>query len=314
MASLNSPLHPKALRYLAAVAQLGSVQAAAREVSISASAIDRQILMLEEDMGVPLFERLPRGMRLTAAGELLLALSQRWKTDLNRTLSDVKQLQGVSQGQLRLAAMDSHVNGFLPGFIHRVAQEHPGIVLEVDVVSTDEAVRCLTEGAVDLAIAFNLKPQRELHLVWTADLPLGCVAATSHALAASQAGQFQGGRRLAPGGAKPRAGDPPLPGAPSQLVAAGSAPATGDQFIATGQEPGQEREPCGANLRARRRAGNPGGQRALHPAERQERPAPDHRGWPSARARSIPRIGRIVADLLADHVERYLAAVRAKSA
>ena len=122
MAALNSPLHPKALRYLAAVAQLGSVQAAAREVSISASAIDRQILMLEEDMGVPLFERLPRGMRLTAAGELLLALSQRWKTDLNRTLSDVKQLQGVSQGQLRLAAMDSHVNGFLPGFIHRVAQ------------------------------------------------------------------------------------------------------------------------------------------------------------------------------------------------
>jgi molybdenum-dependent DNA-binding transcriptional regulator ModE len=68
MATLNSPLHPKALRYLAAVAQLGSVQAAAREVSISASAIDRQILMLEEDMGVPLFERLPRGMRLTAAG------------------------------------------------------------------------------------------------------------------------------------------------------------------------------------------------------------------------------------------------------
>ncbi|HMT33238.1 MAG TPA: LysR family transcriptional regulator [Dermatophilaceae bacterium] len=72
MATLNSPLHPKALRYLTAVAQLGSVQAAAREVSISASAIDRQILMLEEDMGVPLFERLPRGMRLTAAGELLL--------------------------------------------------------------------------------------------------------------------------------------------------------------------------------------------------------------------------------------------------
>ncbi|MDP2021345.1 MAG: LysR family transcriptional regulator, partial [Hydrogenophaga sp.] len=86
MSNLNSPLHPKALRSVAAVAQLGSVQAAAREVSISASAIDRQILILEEDLGVPLFERLPRGMRLTAAGELLLALSQRWKADLNRTL------------------------------------------------------------------------------------------------------------------------------------------------------------------------------------------------------------------------------------
>lgn len=183
MSSLNQLLHPKALRYLAAVAQLGSVQAAAREVSISASAIDRHILLLEEDLGLPLFERQPRGMRLTAAGELLLALSQRWKADLNRTLSDVKQLQGVSQGQLRLAAMDSHVNGFLPEFVLAVAQEHPGIVLEVDIVSTDDAVQRLRAGEVDLAVAFNLKPSRDLHIVASAELPLGCVVAPGHPLA-----------------------------------------------------------------------------------------------------------------------------------
>ncbi|MGQ3001533.1 MAG: LysR family transcriptional regulator [Hydrogenophaga sp.] len=184
MSSLNQLLHPKALRYLAAVAQLGSVQAAAREVSISASAIDRHILLMEEDLGLPLFERQPRGMRLTAAGELLLALSQRWKTDLNRTLSDIKHLQGVSQGQLRLAAMDSHVNGFLPEFVAVVAREHPGIVLEVDIVSTDDAVQRLRAGEVDLAVAFNLKPGRDLHIVASAELPLGCVVAPGHPLAA----------------------------------------------------------------------------------------------------------------------------------
>jgi DNA-binding transcriptional LysR family regulator len=191
MSSLNQLLHPKALRYLAAVAQLGSVQAAAREVSISASAIDRHILLLEEDLGLPLFERLPRGMRLTAAGELLLALSQRWKADLNRTLSDVKHLQGVSQGQLRLAAMDSHTNGFLPEFVLAVAQEHPGIVLEVDIVSTDDAVQRLRAGEVDLAVAFNLKPSRELHIVASAELPLGCVVAPGHPLAAQSHVSFK---------------------------------------------------------------------------------------------------------------------------
>lgn len=184
MSKLHNLLHPKALRYLAAVAQLGSVQAAAREVSISASAIDRHILLLEEDLGLPLFERLPRGMRLTAAGELLLALSQRWKADLNRALSDIKHLQGVSHGQLRLAAMDSHANGFLPEFVQLVAQEHPGVVLEVDVLSPDEAVQRLREGEVDLAIVFNLKPSRELHIVASAELPLGCVVAPDHPLAA----------------------------------------------------------------------------------------------------------------------------------
>ncbi len=179
----NNPLHPKALRYLSAVAQLGSVQAAAREVSISASAIDRQILLLEQDLGVPLFERLPRGMRPTAAGELLLALSQRWKADLNRTLSDIQQLQGVNQGQLRIAAMDSHANGLLPEFVHTVHTEYPGVELDVEIVNTDDAVRHLLAGDVDLLVAFNLKASRDLHIVATADLPLGCVMAPQHPLA-----------------------------------------------------------------------------------------------------------------------------------
>ncbi|MEP6970110.1 MAG: LysR family transcriptional regulator [Betaproteobacteria bacterium] len=181
--NLNSPLHPRALRYVAAVAQLGSVQAAAREVSISASAIDRQILNLEEHLGVPLFERLSRGMRLTAAGELLLALSQRWKADLNRTLSDIKQLEGVSQGQLRLAAMDSHANGFLPEFLRVATREHPGIVIDIEIVSPDDAVTHLLNGDVDIAVTFNLKPQRELNLMWSAELPLGCAVAAGHPLA-----------------------------------------------------------------------------------------------------------------------------------
>lgn len=179
----NSPLLPKALRYLAAVAELGSVQAAARDVSISASAIDRQILLLEEDLGMPLFERLPRGMQLTAAGELLVALAQRWKNDLNRTLSDIQQLQGIHHGQLRLAAMDSHANGFLPAFVQAIARDHPRIVLDVEIVSPDEAAALLLAGEADIAVAFNLKPQRELNLLWSAELPLGCAVAAAHPLA-----------------------------------------------------------------------------------------------------------------------------------
>ena len=179
-----SLLQPRVLRYLAAVAQTGSIQAAAREVSISASAIDRQLLQLEAELGVPLFEREPRGMRMTAAGEVVLALAQRWRLDINRTLSDLKQLQGVNQGQLRLAAMDSHANGLLPSFVSAVAAAHPGIVLEVELVTPDEAVRRLHEGDVDLAIAFNVKASRELHLVWTTELPLGCLVGAQHPLAA----------------------------------------------------------------------------------------------------------------------------------
>ena len=176
-------LLPKALRYAEEVAKAGSIQAAAKELNLSASAIDRQILLLEADLGVPLFERQPSGMRLTAAGEIVVVLARRWRSDLNRAWLEIRQLQGVSQGKLRLAAMDSHTNGFLAVFVERLAREHPKIRLEIDIMSTDQAAAALVEGTLDIAVAFNLKPQRELHLVWQTGLPLGCVVAPQHPLA-----------------------------------------------------------------------------------------------------------------------------------
>ena len=176
-------LLPRSLRYAQEVAKAGSVQAAAKELSISASAIDRQVLLLEADLGVPLFERLPGGMRLTAAGEIIVVLARRWRADIDRVGIEIKQLQGVDQGRLKLAAMDSHTNGFLPLFVARLAQQYPRIQLEIDIMSTDQAAAALVGGELDIAVAFNLKPQRDLHLVWSAGLPLGCIVAPSHPLA-----------------------------------------------------------------------------------------------------------------------------------
>ncbi len=176
-------IFPRQLRYTEEVAKVGSIQGAAKELNISASAIDRQILLLEADLGVPLFERLPTGMRLTAAGEIIVVLARRWRSDISRAWLEVKQLQGVDQGRLKLAAMDSHANGFLPLFVARWAKLYPRIRLEIDIMSTDQAVTALLDGELDIAIAFNLKPQRDVHVIWSDGLPLGCVVAPAHPLA-----------------------------------------------------------------------------------------------------------------------------------
>ena len=89
------------------------------------------------------------------------------------------------------------------------------------MLSPDEAVQRLREGEVDLAIVFNLKPSRDLHVVASAELPLGCVVAPDHPLAGLAAGRVQGRGRLAAGGPEPGTGDPPLPGEAAQLAAAG---------------------------------------------------------------------------------------------
>lgn len=180
---MRGSLVPASLRYADQVARSGSIQKAAKELNVAASAIDRQILLLEQDLNVALFERSPRGMRLTPAGDALVTLARRWRADERRTASEIQQLQGINQGHVRLVAMDSQTNGLLPGFIARLAREHPRISLEIEIASPDEAISALLAGNADIAAVFNLSPRRDVHVLWSADLPFGCVVAPDHALA-----------------------------------------------------------------------------------------------------------------------------------
>jgi DNA-binding transcriptional LysR family regulator len=180
---MRASLVPSALRYVDQVARSGSIQRAAKEMNIAASAINRQILMLERDLGVTLFDRVVSGMRLTSAGDTVVTLARRWRTDERRADADLKRLRGINQGHVRLVAMDSHANGFLPRAVEAIAERHPRISLEIQIASTDEAQTALLGGEADLAAAFNLTPHRDLHVIWRRELPFGCVVATRHELA-----------------------------------------------------------------------------------------------------------------------------------
>ena len=180
---MRASLVPSALRYVDQVARSGSIQRAAKEMNIAASAINRQILLLERDLGVTLFDRVARGMRLTSAGDTVVTLARRWRTDERRADADLKRLLGINQGHVRLIAMDSHANGFLPRVVQVIAEKHPRISLEIQIASTDEAQAALLGGEADLVTAFNLPPHRDLHVIWRRELPLGCVVAPKHVLA-----------------------------------------------------------------------------------------------------------------------------------
>src|ERR1700675_1447540 len=67
---------PRLLTYVDAVARYGSIRKAADTLNIASSALNRQILDLEADLGAPLFERLPRGVRVTSAGEAFLVYAR----------------------------------------------------------------------------------------------------------------------------------------------------------------------------------------------------------------------------------------------
>lgn len=180
-------LVPRPLRYVLAVAEHGSVQAASRALGIAASAIDRQIHALEDAGQAPLFERMPRGMRLTPAGEALIVLARRWQADADRLDAHLKEMQGQERGDVRLTAMDSLANSILPDLVAWVRETHPRIHLSIEIATPADAAAALDEGTTDLVVAFNLPSHRYQHQLWTERLPFGCAMAAGHPLAGEAA-------------------------------------------------------------------------------------------------------------------------------
>ena len=104
--SRNRLRPPRVLTYVDAVARFGSIRKAAEALNIASSALNRQILDLETDLGAPLFERLPRGVRLTSAGEAFLVYARLVISELKAVELRIEQLRGLVRGQVSVAAAE----------------------------------------------------------------------------------------------------------------------------------------------------------------------------------------------------------------
>lgn len=176
-------LVPRALQYLEQVAHLGSIQAASRELGISASAIHRQIAAIEGALGELLFERDAKGMTLTPTGRLVLDLARDWRLDNARLWAVIEAGRGVAHGHFRIAAMDSMVNGLLPVLVADIARAFPRVTAEITIMSPDNAVKGVLNGEYDIAAVANAARHDTLSFHWFREFPLGCIATPVHPLA-----------------------------------------------------------------------------------------------------------------------------------
>src|SRR5262245_64600945 len=94
--------HLRLLQYVAEGARAGSIRKAAERLNVTASAVNRRIMDLEEELDAELFERRPRGVRLTAAGEMFLRYVRAQSADVERMRSQIEDLK-VRRGVVRIA-------------------------------------------------------------------------------------------------------------------------------------------------------------------------------------------------------------------
>lgn len=183
-------LVPRSLQYVEQVAHLGSIQAASRELGISASAIHRQIKVIEEELGEMLFERDAKGMTLTPAGRLTLDLAREWRLDNARLWSDLQTNRGVEHGHIRICAMDGMVNGFVPELVSGIAQRFPRVQVEIEITSPDGASKGVLNGDFDFAAVANVAPSDDLEFHWSREFPLGCIVTPDHPVASKKSIEF----------------------------------------------------------------------------------------------------------------------------
>ena len=192
------PAFSRFLRYFLAVGRLGSIRRAADELHVSASAIDRQILNAEAQIGVPLFERLPTGLRLTAAGEIMMAAGGRWQKNLLDVRAQIEDLRGLKRGHVEIAVIDALTKGTIPAIIGSIQAEYPGISIGIRVLENDAVRRAVTEGKVDFGIFFGPQTYRELTVRAFVDVVLGFVTCAGERLGDGREARFSAcaGQRL----------------------------------------------------------------------------------------------------------------------
>lgn len=177
------PAFSRFLRYFLAVGRHGSIRKASDELHVSASAIDRQILQAEAELGVPLFERLPTGLRLTAAGELMMSAGGQWHKSLAVIRSQIEDLRGLRRGHVDIAVIDALARGFMPAMVRRVQADYPGITIGLKVLDNVAVRGAILHGAVDFGIMLDPQATRELTVRSHADVVLGFVTRPGHPLA-----------------------------------------------------------------------------------------------------------------------------------
>lgn len=169
------------LSHFQCVAELRNFTHAAERLSISQSALSRSIQRLEEELGQPLFERKPRSVDLTDAGELFQSRAEQILLILEDCKAEIND-DGQS-GRLRIAAIPTIAPFFLPDLLRRFSNEYPKANLIVQEDTTDHLMKRCKQGELDVAIVALPVPTRYFEVEELFEEELSLVLPKDHVLA-----------------------------------------------------------------------------------------------------------------------------------
>ena len=171
------------LEILQAIAETGSFTACGRKLNVSQSAISRQILLLEEELGEPLFLRVGRQVRMTPAAESLVQLGQRVFLDVRETVGAITDRSGELRGTLRLSGGMTVCLYVFPPLLKQLRRMHPHLEVRLTVALAGRSVQEIRGGRVDAGLLTLPVEETDLVTVPVLREELLLVTAPAHPLA-----------------------------------------------------------------------------------------------------------------------------------
>lgn len=175
--------HLRILQYVDEVARTGSIRKAADRLNVTASAVNRRIIDLEQELGAALFERRPRGVRLTAAGEVFVNYLRQQDGEVERMKSQIEDLKGMRRGTVRIACSQALALEFLPRHIGLFRKQHPFVAFDIKVFDHEQAMAALAAYEVDLALVFRPPFLANFQPLMTLEQRIVAVMSSDHPLA-----------------------------------------------------------------------------------------------------------------------------------
>ncbi|HEY2732915.1 MAG TPA: LysR substrate-binding domain-containing protein [Polyangiales bacterium] len=169
------------LRVFESVGRQGSLTRAARELRVSQPAISKQLSDLEHDVQTPLVDRLPRGVRLTAAGEILFAHAQRILQAERAAQEELRDLRSLGRGKLAVGASTTIGSYLVPSVFGELHRLHPGVQLELEIANTELTRNAVLENRLDVGLIEGSAASDLLEVETLAADEMVAIAAPGHA-------------------------------------------------------------------------------------------------------------------------------------
>jgi DNA-binding transcriptional LysR family regulator len=173
------------LRYFVAVGEEQHYGRAAQRLRVAQPALSRQIQNLEEEIGFKLFERLPRGVKINAAGQSFLEDARRILQDLNDAAASAKRIGSGLSGTLRIGYVQSlSWHGVIPESLKHFREQRPDAELQLKPSSSAEQIPAVQSGALEAGFMYSMgKVALELEQLQVGLVNLVLAIPAGHALA-----------------------------------------------------------------------------------------------------------------------------------